>query len=112
MIKFLYWFIPRYGNWGGPNHSGGRETTDSERVDWNLDPKDSLDEIFKKHDKMYQHYDEELSADEYLIYEINNLEFLPWNWDNPPRSNFEAFVYRFVALRLFRLKVYLIHRKQ
>jgi len=39
-----------HGNWGGPRYSGGKFT---DMPDWTIPALDSLDELFKKHDRDY-----------------------------------------------------------
>lgn len=46
--------IPRYGNWGGVGWSGGTWCNDPALTDWDAEPIDYMDEIFKAHDEAYQ----------------------------------------------------------
>lgn len=52
-----YWWqrlIPRYGNWGGVGWSGGVWNNDPALTDWDVDPVDAMDDLFKWHDQAYQ----------------------------------------------------------
>ena len=64
--------IPTYGQYGGPNWSGGRFVGDDEPGNYTVMPKDPLDKLFLAHDKAYDQPDTLLraKADLLLIQEI------------------------------------------
>jgi hypothetical protein len=41
-----------HGNWGGPGYGAG-EFTRSNDLDWNVEPVDNLDSLFREHDFNY-----------------------------------------------------------
>ena len=46
--------VPTYGNWGGPGWSAGKRQSNYDDTDWSVEAIDSMDEVFKGHDKKYQ----------------------------------------------------------
>ena len=48
---------PRYGNWGGPGYSAGKDCPTGQKLsdeDKNVNGIDPMDELFKKHDIAYE----------------------------------------------------------
>ncbi|QRM28113.1 hypothetical protein [Microvirga sp. VF16] len=64
--------IPTYGQYGGPNWSGGEFVGDDEPGNYTVKPEDPLDALFRRHDKAYDQPDTLLraKADLRLIKEI------------------------------------------
>ncbi|SCX95772.1 hypothetical protein [Microvirga guangxiensis] len=54
--------IPTYGNYGGPNWTGGEFVGDDEPGDYTVPPEDSLDALFRRHDRAYDQPDTLLRA--------------------------------------------------
>ena len=119
------YFIPRYGNFGGPGWSGGVMMADYSEVDWAVKPVDSLDELFCRHDKHYQaaiHKERDgiitelekyklwLKADKELIQEIDDLPIDPHKWPRKPSNMFYGWLYRKLAIYSFTLKTWVCER--
>jgi hypothetical protein len=64
--------VPTYGQYGGPNWSGGKFVGDDEPGNYTVQPKDPLDKLFKDHDQAYDQPDTLLraKADLLLIQDI------------------------------------------
>lgn len=45
--------VPTYGNYGGPDYSGGDIIDPGETPDFTVPPTDSLDQLFQRHDEAY-----------------------------------------------------------
>jgi hypothetical protein len=96
--NFLVNLIPKYGNWGGRNYSGGNTKP-------MLEPLDSMDELFTYHDLGYTN-NEIYNADKALVLGLKNLSLNPKKWKKPPKSKLiYARIYRIVALLWFLGKV-------
>jgi len=54
--------VPTYGNYGGPNWSGGEFVGDDEPGNYTVRPEDPLDALFRRHDKAYDQPDTLLRA--------------------------------------------------
>jgi hypothetical protein len=54
--------ILTYGNYGGPNFSGGEILGENEPADYTVEPEDQLDELFRDHDQVYDQPDTLLRA--------------------------------------------------
>jgi hypothetical protein len=63
-LRFKY-----YGNWGGPNYSGGQF---SSQPDWSVPSIDALDETFKRHDYNYTRMPQHL-ADKLWLQQASRL---------------------------------------
>ena len=125
-VPFWQYLIPKYGNFGGPGWSGGAMMSNYNEVDWSVEPVDSLDELFHKHDTYYQEaiknrdsgrytVDQKdqkwLEADNILIYDLEDLPIDPKEWENKPKgSTFYAWLYRKLAIYGFVLKVWVCNR--
>jgi hypothetical protein len=125
IMKAPLWqyFIPKYGNFGGPGWSGGAMMSNYNEVDWTVQPVDSLDELFCNHDKSYQEAikntdsgrynigqrdDKWLEADKILIKTLEDLPIDPKEWENKPKNSiFYAWLYRKLAIYGFVFKVWL-----
>ncbi len=86
---FPNWIVPTYGNYGAPGYGSGDGT--------GLDPIDSMDKCFKKHDECYfKHkiYDwdnvdscqknDRKQCDRDLANCLADLPLNPFKWENPP----------------------------
>jgi hypothetical protein len=67
--------IPTYGEFGGPNWSGGNFVGDGEPGDYTVQPEDTLDQLFLSHDQAYDQPDtfDRALADIKLIQSIQAL---------------------------------------
>lgn len=110
----LFKLLPTYGNWGGIGWSGGEYPISPKFTNWNKEPIDSLDEIYKEHDRRYQiaiilyngtiqEYREWIKADKMLLESIKKLPFNPKKWDNP-NSGLYCIFYRYLSYYFFWLK--------
>lgn len=117
MTKLIHWFIPRYGNWGGPGWSSGRWHNCYENTDWSIPAVDSLDELFKEHDLNYKKAIDEFDnlkkregefskADKKLSERASNLSINPIEWESPPKdtSNFYSWFYRKLVIFIFYIR--------
>lgn len=122
-MSFFNRLIPTYGNWGGPGWSGGKRHENYKNTDWSVEALDSMDELFKEHDKKYQKAIEKYNSQEIDIKEknkiwldadkklIENLDFLsqdPNKWFKKPLNITWAWLYRKSAIFLFQVKVFII----
>jgi len=75
-----------YGNYGGPGHTGGGDATGYLPHDFEAEPIDSMDELFRDHDKAWWTGHEVLKhkSDVELLKGLENLSADPRDWDNPP----------------------------
>ena len=108
--------IPTYGNWGGPGWSSGRYEDNPDETDWSVPGRDSLDELFKEHDRVYQNTiknlpetqweDEFNKADLALAENANKLSQNPSKWQNPPStaSWLYAYLYRKLVIFIFNIR--------
>jgi hypothetical protein len=55
--------VPTYGQYGGPNWSGGEVVGDDEPGNYTKPPEDALDKLFRRHDKAYDQPDTLLRAE-------------------------------------------------
>ena len=110
------WWVPEYGNFGGPGYSGGKEVPQGAKPDMSVDAKDHLDQCFKDHDWCY--WKNKVTSDEIdncnkmkCDQELNNcMERIgpyPWMWKNrPPKWKYGyARNYRDVAGYYFKGKI-------
>lgn len=116
-MSWINRLVPRYGNWGGPSLSGGKYTDDPAEVDWSIPGIDSMDELFKAHDRAYQTalhmggtetqtQDALNTADFLLAYLLGELSANPRRWDRMPpwwRVPY-AIWYRYMVLGIFNIK--------
>jgi hypothetical protein len=59
--------VPTYGQYGGPNWSGGKIVGDDEPGNYSIPPEDDLDELFLDHDRAYDQQDTLLRAQADLL---------------------------------------------
>jgi RHS repeat-associated protein len=110
--------FPTYGNWGGPDYSGGVHPSENGGQDGTAPPVDSADEKYMKHDKAWGRCDNEdilandptawrkqcrREADKDLTNELKGLSNDPKNWPKPPttESEWKAKTYRKGAILWF-----------
>ena len=115
--------FPRYGNWGGPKWSGGAFPKTPEDTDWSVPGIDSMDDLFKEHDRGYQKAIKEHSAgisdadgldsdweaaDDALVNGLGNLPADPRKWPRASPCWCYAWGYRKLAVWAFwtRLKLW------
>lgn len=114
MAKFIHKLLPRYGNWGGPGWSGGQWQDNYENTDWSVPPRDSLDALFKEHDRGYQkaianisnlqEREEEFNRIDKILSELaDKLDPDPKKWPEPPTtaSWWYAWIYRKLVIVIF-----------
>ena len=116
ITELLIRLIPTYGNWGGPGWSSGRYEDNPDETDWSVPPRDSLDALFKEHDRAYQEAIKTLpkyqlegpfdEADRVLVREAKKLSWNPYRWELPPKTASwgYAFLYRRMVIRIFTIK--------
>jgi len=116
MAKLTHRILPRYGNWGGPGWSGGQWQDNYENTDWSVPARDSLDDLFKLHDKAYQQAIKKLpederepkfnEADKILSESANKLSSNPSKWEDPPKtvSWWYAWGYRKLVIFIFGIR--------
>lgn len=124
-VPIWQWLLPKYGNYGGPGWSGGALMENYNQVNWDIEPADSLDSCFFRHDKLYQRSIQKhsqgriteaekeaewIKADIILIEEIEKLPINPYLWEMKPTLNsyWYAWLYRKLAIGVFRAKVKLL----
>lgn len=95
--EWWQWFVPRYGNWGGPGWSGGRWNVGADRADRIMEPADALDEALMRHDGDYQAGELWVLADTNLVAALHNLA---------PPAGLYGRLYRLVAIEVFSLHVW------
>jgi hypothetical protein len=96
--------LPRYGNWGGQDWSGGQSPSEHNGEDGTAPPVDSSDELYKIHDERYRAIDEadylgkseieiirqkndlRKEADRLLANGLLELDINPRLWSNPPTT--------------------------
>lgn len=110
--------VPTYGNWGGPGWSGGRYPRGWADTDWEIIAVDSLDYLFKAHDRRYQGAIRKCSlgwisegekvrqwreADAQLVRDLKQLPSRPSAWACLPymHSVLYAWLYRKAAIAVF-----------
>jgi RHS repeat-associated protein len=116
--------VPTYGNWGGPDYSGGWRPSEHNGQNGPGAPIDSMDELFMQHDLHYGQYgitprtpnsncdqiqdpcerkkcQEKRKADNDLKHGLENLPPFVDNWNRPPPSPIYAELYRGGALNAF-----------
>ena len=116
--------IPIYGNWGGPDYSGGVRPSQNGGQNGSGAPYDSMDELFKKHDLAYGQYgitmdtpnsncdsiqdpcqrqkcQAKRKADAALFLGLTNLPSDPSQWTDPAPFPNDAKAYRSGALATF-----------
>ena len=115
MAKLIHKLLPRYGNWGGPGWSGGKWQENYENTDWEVPARDSLDVLFKIHDRSYQqaiaNFPEDKrepefdKADKVLSNSADELSKNPSEWPEPPKtaSWLYAWLYRKLVIVIFHL---------
>ena len=119
-MSFFSHLVPTYGMWGGPGWSGGQYQNKYENTDWSVKPVDSMDSLFKNHDKQYQQaihkFDEGLitieeksrlwkEADKKLQKNLDDLAKDPNRWPVKPSNYTYAWIYRKCAIFLFGVKI-------
>jgi len=122
-MRFIQRICPRYGNWGGPGWSGGTFPAEPKDTNWSVDSKDSLDQLFKEHDRRYQDAIVEFrndgtthaemmrafeGADKILVAEVGALSSNPRKWERPAKSSWYARVYRYLVLGSFYPKIWIM----
>lgn len=111
--------LPRYGNWGGIGYSGGAFPGSPAETDWSVPPVDSMDDLFKRHDKVYQYAIEHAptvemrnadweEADKWLVRSLQDMPIDTRKWAQPPRSPLYARIFRYFSIGVFWLKVKLL----
>jgi len=110
-------FLPTYGNWGGAGYSGGCFPESPKFTNWLVNPADSMDELFKMHDRQYQYVIKKgfsknfsnslfATADKQLLRELCVLPKDPVDWINPPVCDYRyARFFRWITKFIFRLKI-------
>jgi hypothetical protein len=116
--------VPTYGNWGGPDYSGGWRPSQHNGQNGPGAPIDSMDQYFMQHDNAYGKYGitpstpnsncdqiqdpcerkkckEKRKADNNLYREVNNLPDDPSQWPSPAPSPNYARAYRWGVLNVF-----------
>lgn len=113
--KSVVKLLPRYGNWGGPGWSCGKFVEDPNKTDWSVSPRDSLDALFKEHDRLYQQTILNVPIDEWensfneadalLAEGAYSLPSNPSRWPSPPTtaSWIYAYVYRKMIILIFSI---------
>lgn len=116
--------FPTYGNWGGPGWSGGEYPSSPSDTDWEVPSVDSMDEVFKEHDRRYQlaisDYDNGLiteeekenfwvEADKFLVKSLDDMPMDPNKWENKPTTckTWYAWGYRKLAILSFNILIWL-----
>ena len=95
--KWWKYLFPTYGNWGAPGWSGGEWVTDPARTNWDKQPVDEMDALFKEHDRGYQSGSEGISpADAQLVAGLKELNV---------RGAYKN-AYRVCAIAAFSVKIF------
>ena len=117
-------WVPRYGNWGGPDWSGGWRPSENGGKDGPSDPIDSMDELFKQHDLDYEKAGvtpstpnkncdkikdscekkkckDKAAADRKLRDGLKALDYSPAEWEKPAPNTRAALYYRQWTLENF-----------
>jgi hypothetical protein len=120
MVPIWQLLCPTYGNFGGPGWSGGRYIDTYADVDWSVQAKDSLDELFRRHDLAYQSairdYDRKITdlternaawkaADVVLVASLGELPAESAEWTLKPKTPWYAEFYRRAAKFVFSVKI-------
>lgn len=111
--------LPRYGNWGGIGYSGGTFPDAPAQTNWDVPAVDTMDELFKQHDKLYQYAIEHCPtieyrnadwefADQWLVCSLLDIPIDPGKWERPPRSKLYARIFRYFSIGIFWLKIKLL----
>jgi RHS repeat-associated protein len=119
-----YAAVPTYGNWGGPDYSGGQRPSLNNGQNGSGAPVDSLDALTMTHDLAYGKYGltpdtpsadcdnqptpcaqekcrQKRRADAALYLGLNNLGDDPSKWAKPAADPTEASLYRYGAIQYF-----------
>lgn len=114
---FLFRLIPTYGNWGGPGWSGHDYPKSPEETNWSVPPVDSMDLLFKEHDRRYQraivdYPDDDVlkytvweDADRELVEGLKEISMDGSTWDLPSNHKTWSKFYWLCAVIVFGFRV-------
>jgi hypothetical protein len=118
-MSILNRMCPRYGNWGGPGWSGGTFPARPSDTDWSIPGIDSMDDLFKEHDRGYQdalsaYNSQDINksemigfwddADKNLVSGLGGLSRSPGRWSRPAPNTLWAWFYRNLGMGSFWIK--------